>query len=88
MHIGMRPVRTLKLASTGTSSQTAAFGANIEYVRIITDADVHVEIGVNPTATTSNIYIPADDVEYFKVSEGEKLAAIGTANVYITELSE
>mgnify|MGYP000853462726 FL=1 len=88
MHIAMRPVRTLKLSSSGTSSQTAAFGANIEYVRVITDADVHVEIGVNPTATTSTIYIPADDVEYFKVSEGEKLAAIGTANVYVTELTE
>lgn len=88
MHIAMRPVRTLKLASSGTSSQTAAFGSNIEYVRVITDADVHVELGVNPTATTSTIYIPADDVEYFKVSEGEKLAAIGTANVYVTELTE
>ena len=88
MHIAMRPVRTLKLASSGTSSQTAAFGSNIEYVRVITDADIHVELGVNPTATTSTIYIPADDVEYFKVSEGEKLAAIGTANVYVTELTE
>jgi hypothetical protein len=88
MHIAMRPVTTVKLASTGTSSATAAFGANIEYVRVISDADVHIEFGKSPTATTSTIYLPADDVEYFKVSEGEKLAAIGTANVYVTQLSE
>ena len=51
MHIAMRPVTTIKLASDGTSSQTAAFEANIEYVRVISDADVHIEFGVNPTST-------------------------------------
>ena len=57
MHIAMRPVTTVKLASGGSSSQTAAFEANIEYVRVISDADVHVEFGVNPTATTSKIFM-------------------------------
>lgn len=87
-HVAMRPVTTQKLASSGTSSQSSAFGSNIEYIRLVSDAAVHVEFGKNPTATTSTIYIPAGDVEYFKVSEGEKIAAIGSANVYITELSE
>lgn len=88
MHIGMKPVTTVKLGSTGTSSQTAAFGNNIEYVRVVADAAVHIEFGTNPTATSSTIYLPADDIEYFKVSGGEKLAAIGTANVYVSQLSE
>ena len=88
MHIAMRPIRTLKVESTGSSSQSTAFGANIEYVRIVADATCHIEFGVNPTATTSTIYIPAGDVEYFKISPGEKVAAIGSANLYITEISE
>lgn len=88
MHIAMRPVTTIKLASGGSSSQTAAFEANIEYVRVISDADVHVEFGVNPTATSSKIFLEAKSYEYFKVSPGEKLAAIGSANVYVTTLSE
>jgi len=88
MHIAMRPTTTEKLTSTGTSSQTAAFADNIEYVRVVSDAAVHIEFGVNPTATASTIYVPADDIEYFKVSAGEKLAAIGSANVYVTQLSE
>ena len=88
MHIAMRPVSTQKVNSAGTSAQSAAFSANIEYVRIIPDADCHIEFGVNPTATTSKIFMESKTSEYFKVSPGEKVAVIGTVNLYITELSE
>jgi len=88
MHIAMRPTTTQKVNSSGTSAQSAAFAANIDYVRVCADAACHIEFGVNPTATTSKIYLPADDVEYFKVSPGEKVAVIGTVNLYVSELSE
>lgn len=88
MHIGLRPVTTQKVNSSGTSAQSAAFGSNIEYVRVIPDADCHIEFGVNPTATTSKIFLESKTSEYFKVSEGEKVAVIGTVNLYVTELSE
>jgi hypothetical protein len=88
MHIAMRPVSTQKVNSAGTSAQSAAFSANIEYVRIIPDADCHIEFGVNPTATTSKIFMESKTSEYFKVSPGEKVAVIGTVNLYVTELSE
>ena len=88
MHKGMRPVTTQKINSAGTSAQSAAFGANIEYVRVIPDADCHIEFGVNPTATTSKIFMESKTSEIFKVSQGEKVAVIGTVNLYVTELSE
>jgi hypothetical protein len=87
-HFGMRPVTTQKVNSTGTSAQSSAFGSNIEYVRVMADADCHIEFGVNPTATNAKIFLPSKDVEYFKVSEGEKVAVIGTVNLYVTELTE
>ena len=87
-HYAIRPVTTQKVNSSGTSAQSAAFGANIEYVRIIPDADCHIEFWVNPTATTSTIFMESKSSEYFKVSEGEKVAVIGTVNLYVTELSE
>ena len=88
MHIAMRPVSTQKVNSAGTSAQSAAFSDNIEYVRVIPDADCHIEFGVNPTATTSKIFMESKTSEYFKVSPGEKVAVIGTVNLYVTELSE
>jgi len=88
MHIAMRPTTTEKLVSTGTSSQTAAFADNIEYVRVIADADCHIEFGVNPTATNAKIFLEAKSYEYFKVSAGEKVAVIGTVNLYVTQLTE
>jgi sialic acid synthase SpsE len=88
MHIAMRPLTTQKVTSTGTSTQSSAFSDNIEYIRIIPDADCHIEFGTSPTATTSKIFLESKNYEYFKISSGEKVAVIGSVNLYITELSE
>lgn len=84
----MRPTTTEKVNSSGTSAQSAAFADNIEYVRVIADADCHIEFGVNPTATNAKIFLEAKSYEYFKVSAGEKVAVIGTVNLYVTQLTE
>ena len=84
----MRPLTTQKVTSYGSSAASSAFSANIEYVRVVSDADCHIEFGVNPTATTSKIFLESKSSEYFKVSEGEKVAVIGSVNLYVTELTE
>jgi hypothetical protein len=88
MHKGMQVKSTEKVTSSGTSAQSAAFADNIYYVRVVADAACHIEFGSNPTATTSKVYVPADDIEYFKVSPGEKVAVIGTVNLYVSQLTE
>ena len=88
MHKGMQVKSTEKVASSGTSAQSAAFADNIYYVRVVADAACHIEFGTNPTATTSKVYVPADDIEYFKVSPGEKVAVIGSVNLYVSQLTE
>ena len=88
MHKGMQVKSTEKVTSSGTSAQSAAFADNIYYVRVVADAACHIEFGTSPTATTSKVYVPADDIEYFKVSPGEKVAVIGTVNLYISQLTE
>ena len=87
-HIAMRPVTTQKVTSSGSSAQSSAFGSNVEYVRVIGDADCHIEFGVNPTATNAKIFLESKSYEYFKVSEGEKVAVIWSVNLYVTELTE
>ena len=84
----MRPVTTQKVTSSGTSTQSSAFGSNVEYVRVVPDADCHIEFGVNPTATNAKIFLESKSSECFKVSPGEKVAVIGSVNLYVTELSE
>ena len=88
MHKGMQVKSTEKVTSSGTSAQSAAFADNIYYVRVVADAACHIEFGSNPTATTSKVYVPADDIEYFKVSPGEKVAVIGTVDLYVYQLTE
>ena len=87
-HIAMRPVTTQKVTSSGSSAQSSAFGSNIEYVRVVPDADCHIEFGVNPTAANTKIFLDSKSEDYFKVSEGEKVAVIGSVNLYVTELTE
>ncbi len=88
---GLRPTTHQGKTSGGTSAQSAAFGSQTEYVRIASTADIYILFGANPTAVatanSSTIFIPADQPEIFKVSPGEKMAAIGTANVSVTEMS-
>jgi hypothetical protein len=87
-HFAMRPITTQKVTSSGSSAASSAFGSNVEYVRVIADADCHIEFGVAPTATNAKIFLESKSYEYFKVSEGEKVAVIGNANLYVTELTE
>lgn len=61
-----------------TSTQSAAFNAATVLVRIHTDAICSIAFGTNPTATTSNFRMAADQVEYFSVPVGQsyKVAAV------------
>ena len=88
MNYAMRPLTTEKVTSSGSSAQSSAFNANIEYIRVIPDADCHIEFGVNPTAANTKIFLEAKSSGCFKVSPGEKVAVIGSVNLYVTELSE
>ena len=84
---GLRPTTVQMMSSSGTSSQSSAFAAYTYYVRICADADCHILFGSSPTAASSSIFIPADQPEIFKVNPGEKVAAIGSANVSVSELA-
>ena len=86
----LRPKSTAKTASSSTSAQSAAIADNIFYVRIAVDAISYLEFGVNPTATTSSLYMAAGASEIFKVAPGEKIAVItaSTGNMWMSLLTE
>jgi hypothetical protein len=61
-----------------TSTQSAAFGSTTSIVRLHTDSICSVAFGTNPTATTSNRRMAANQTEYFIVPTGlaYKVAAV------------
>ena len=77
LELSLRPGTTQKLNTNNSSTASAAFGSQTEYVRIASATDFHIIFGGSPTATASHIFIPADQPEIFKVSPGEKVAALG-----------
>ena len=54
--------------ANGNSTPSAAFGTQTEYVRICSDADVHIIFGAAPVATANSIFISAEEFEIFKES--------------------
>jgi len=85
----LRPRTTHTLSFTGTSQQTPAFNKNTIVVRVYANQDCFLEFGLNPTATSSSMPLPAGVVEYFKVQDAEKIAAIqisAAGSLYVTEL--
>lgn len=64
-----------------SSAQSAAIVTGSGIVRIATKGcEAHIAFGSNPTATTSSLLIPANTVEFFKFTSGEKIAFIRSAS--------
>ena len=72
------------------SAQSSAFGSETLKIRLSTTANCHIAFGVNPTATSSNLYLPANVVEYFTVCPGSKIdivRVVADGDVYISVVS-
>lgn len=67
------------IAVGAASAQSVAFGANTFEIRVVSTTACHINIAENPTAAATDdngMYLPANVVEYFHVSPGQKLAVI------------
>lgn len=65
-----------QITVSAVSAQSAAFGPSTGMVRISCDTTVSAAFGASPTATTSNMRLPANVPEYFRVRPGQKSAFI------------
>lgn len=79
------------VAYTGTSGTIAnAFGAGTYKIRVVTTSAAYVKVGSSPTATTADVYMPADSVEYFTAYPGEKASAVQVSaggTLHVTEIA-
>lgn len=90
MHI-FKPGATQVVAYTGTAGTIAnPIGSGIQVIRVVATSAGYISIGTSPTATTSDIYMPANVPEYFYVPAGVKVSAIQASaggNLHVTEMS-
>lgn len=64
------------VTTSGTTAQSAAFSGDTKMIQVSCDTQSAMAYGSNPTATTSNMTIPAGSFIYWKVSGGKKVAFI------------
>lgn len=78
-----------KVAYTGTPGTTAALNGNTRVVRIIVTTAAFVTVGNNPTATTNDIYLPANMELWIAIPPGTfKVSAIQSSSggdLHVTE---
>lgn len=64
-------------AYTGTAGTiTNAIADQVTKIRVVCTSAAYVKVGNSPTATSADVYMPADGVEYFTVTAGMKVSAI------------
>lgn len=61
---------------SGSSTQSAAFGGNTNYIRVNCDSVCSLLFGANPTAVTTAKRLAANQTEFFGVQPGQKVAVI------------
>jgi hypothetical protein len=77
IHIPPFPPRAEQAVDfTAGATQSAAFGADTRYVRLVADEACNYAVGPSPTATTNSAYLPANVVEYISVPPAEKISVI------------
>jgi hypothetical protein len=86
-----KPGTVLNVSFTAASAQSSAVSDSIRELRLVATQNCYYKVGANPTATTSDTYLPSGTVEYIAIAPGEKVAAIrssadGTLN--ITEMTK
>ena len=77
------------ITTSGSSAASSAFASSTRVVRLVATQDVNFIFGASPTATTSHNFLPSGQVEYMKVTGGEKIAAIqnsAAGTLYVTEM--
>jgi len=66
----------IPITTSDSSAQSPAFGSDTKMIQISCDTQSAMAYGSNPSATTSNMTIPAGLFLYYSVTSGKKVAFI------------
>jgi hypothetical protein len=77
----------VSVATTSTSVASTAFGAQTYQIRIAAPAACFYKVDGAPTAAATDAYLPANWVEYVKVTPGQKVSVF-SATVQVVSVTE
>ena len=69
-------VATEDINASAASAQSAAFDGATRFIRILSDANVRVRFGSNPTAVATDMPVRANSPEFVAVVAGDRIAVI------------
>lgn len=61
------------------NSSVAPAGVSFFRMVALTGAGIHIDVGTAPTALATHAFIPPNREQYFRISAGERVAAIRTS---------
>ena len=81
----LRPSSSQDVDGTLSSTQSSVLDGTV--IRVVAEGGAGtIAFGANPTATTTDTYLPQGHVEYFKIITGERVAVFGAVvNVVVME---
>lgn len=86
------PATHQSVAYTGTAGTISnGVSTGISVIRVVATTAAYIKIAKTPTATSSDVYLPANLPEYFVVNEGEKVSAIQVSTggtLHVTEMTK
>lgn len=84
----LHPATHQKVTYTGTAG-TIANAVRGRILRVVCTSAAHIAIGSAPTATANDMYVAADQPEYFRCQVGDKVSAIQSVTggtLHVTEM--
>ena len=84
-----QPITNQNVTTSGTSAViTNATGTQIRILRLAATADTYIAIGAAPTATTSDLIIPAGTIDYINVPASTKVAGLQVSGAGVLSVTE
>lgn len=74
--VAVEPRLAMQTVLIGGAAQSSVFNNRTRFLAIKCETKAHFRIGQNPTATTSDFYLAADEVYHVGVSSGQRISFI------------
>lgn len=84
----LRPESTTVLSVSGTAADSSAITGDVRVIRLVSTVDCFYTL--NATATTSDVFLPANSIEYIHIYDRDYVSVITggtTGSTYVTEMS-